>query len=95
MCHPSIEKILKAYYVKVLGETPPYIHDLIKLAEKSGLANYLSKEYNDFLEELNPLNIEARYPKYKDEIYEMVKGDNAKVIMDKSKELREWINGKL
>ena len=26
MCHQSIEKMLKAMYVKELKETPPYIH---------------------------------------------------------------------
>jgi len=37
LCHQVIEKALKAYYVKELKTTPPFIHSLSKLAEKSDL----------------------------------------------------------
>ena len=33
MCNQVIEKIFKAYFVKVKGEQPPYTHKLIRLAE--------------------------------------------------------------
>jgi HEPN domain-containing protein len=95
MCHQAIEKILKAYYVKVKNETPPYLHDLEKLTEYSGLINFLSKEQLAFIEELNPLNIEARYPKFKNQMFQVMKGKDCEYFLKKSGELREWISKKL
>ncbi|MEA4884368.1 MAG: HEPN domain-containing protein [Clostridia bacterium] len=28
MCHQTIEKLLKAYYVRTINDTPPYTHNL-------------------------------------------------------------------
>ena len=36
MCHQAVEKVLKAYYCASTKDTPPYIHSLTRLAEKSG-----------------------------------------------------------
>ena len=68
MCHQTIEKILKAYWSKVLEEPPLKIHSLSRLAEKSGLGNDMSEEQTDFIDKLEPLNIEARYPSYKERL---------------------------
>jgi HEPN domain-containing protein len=35
--HLMIEKLLKALFVKTNSEYPPYIHNLLRLAEKCGL----------------------------------------------------------
>jgi HEPN domain-containing protein len=66
MCHQIIEKLLKAYYVKSQNQTPPYTHNLRTLAETSGLSNDMDEETFLFIIGLQPLNIEARYPSYKD-----------------------------
>ena len=58
MCHQTIEKILKAYWSNVLEEPPLKIHSLSRLAEKSGLDKDMSEEQTDFIDELEPLNIE-------------------------------------
>ena len=44
MCHQVIEKMLKAYWSKVLEEPPLKIHHLSRLAAKSGLIDELSEE---------------------------------------------------
>jgi HEPN domain-containing protein len=62
MCHLAIEKLLKAYYVSVKDEMPPYSHNLTYLAEKSSLLSKLSEDQKSFIDELEPMNIEARYP---------------------------------
>lgn len=62
MCYQTIEKILKAYWSNVLEEPPLKIHSLSRLAEKSGLDKDMSDGQLDFIDELEPLNIEARYP---------------------------------
>ena len=39
---------------------------LTRLAEKSDLLKELSEEQFDLIDELEPLNIESRYPSYKE-----------------------------
>ena len=65
MCHQTIEKILKAYWSDCLEEVPLKIHSLSRLAQKTSLDQELSEEQLDFIDRLEPLNIEARYPSYK------------------------------
>ena len=70
MCHQTIEKALKAVISKDLadGEIPPKVHNLLKLASDALLFESMSESQQNLLYELNPLNIDARYPEYKDEI---------------------------
>ena len=35
--HLMIEKLLRAYFVKIKADYPPFIHNLIRLAEKAKL----------------------------------------------------------
>jgi HEPN domain-containing protein len=65
MAHQSIEKILKAYYVKVCGETAPFSHSLSYLAKKAKIYEQLSEAQKLFIDLLEPLNIECRYPSHK------------------------------
>ncbi|MBM2814139.1 MAG: hypothetical protein HW421_901 [Ignavibacteria bacterium] len=67
VCHLVLEKILKAHYVKTTGNSPPRIHDLVRLAEFSKLQ--LSNEQNEILERANYFNISGRYPDEKLEFY--------------------------
>jgi len=62
MCHQVIEKILKAYWSKVYEEPPLKIHSLSRLAEKTGLDKEMSEEQLDFIDSLEPLNIEGALP---------------------------------
>lgn len=39
MCHQSIEKILKGYYLSVSDDNPPFTHNLTYLAKRCGLYN--------------------------------------------------------
>ena len=63
MCHQSVEKMLKACCVNA-GVAPPMIHKLDKLIELAGLRSVVSEEQLDLIDELMPLNIQARYPAY-------------------------------
>jgi hypothetical protein len=49
--------MLKAYYVFVNNDNPPYIHNLSLLAEKSGILEIMAEEQKDFMDLLEPLNI--------------------------------------
>src|SRR6056297_2532511 len=75
MAHQCIEKMLKAYYISETGEEPPFIHDLWRLIEKSELKTHIREQYADFIDELQPLNIEARYPRDKKKLMELLTYD--------------------
>ena len=95
MCHQTIEKILKAYWSKVLEEPPLKIHSLSRLAEKSGLDKDMSEEQTDFIDELEPLNIEARYPSYKERLMKSLTPERCNELIEQTDKLRIWIKSKL
>ena len=61
LCHLTLEKLLKAYYWKTKSEEPPYTHNLLILAEKSGINELIDPKFKKLLYKVMPLNIEARY----------------------------------
>ena len=95
MCHQVIEKILKAYWSKVLDEQPLKIHSLSRLTEKTELDKLMSEEQLDFIDELEPLNIEARYPSYKERLSKSLNAERCKDLIKQTDNLRLWIKSKL
>lgn len=95
MCHQTIEKILKGYYVAVFHETPPYLHSLTKLAEKSGLIKELKEEQLEIIDILEPFNIEARYPSYKTELAKQLSRNRCEELLKNTENLQKWIKTKL
>jgi HEPN domain-containing protein len=64
MCQQTIEKTLKACFVKRKASFAPFTHNLVVLARESGVYDILVEEQRKLLDLLQPLNIEARYPSY-------------------------------
>ena len=95
MCHQSIEKIFKAGYQKLKNETPPYIHNLLRLAELTGFYDLFSDEQKSLMSTLNPLNIEARYPDYKEQIAKSLTKELCEQIFEQTKELQRWTKEKI
>lgn len=95
MCHQTIEKILKAYWTKFLTEVPLKIHSLSRLAERTGLDKLLSEEQLDFIDKLEPMNIEARYPSYKERLMKSLTKNYCTELLSQTKELQSWIKNKL
>ena len=95
MCNQVIEKIFKAYYVKTKGTIPPYTHKLVRLAEEGNLYKLMNDEQKDFLDIITPLNIEARYPTQKKQIFEALNKERCNEIVIKTEEMVEWIRQKL
>ena len=95
MCHQVIEKIFKAGYVKMKKETPPYTHNLMRLAELTGIYDFLPEEMKLFVKTLNPLNIEARYPDYKELIAKSLTYGRCKKIFEQTNQLQQWIKEKI
>ncbi len=91
MCHQSIEKILKALYTKIHNEVVPYTHNLGFLISKTDIYDKLDEEQKEFINELEPLNVESRYPKYKEQIRQYLTEVKCNEILYKTKELQLWI----
>ena len=95
MCHQAVEKILKGYFTKQKEDTPPFTHNLIDLAVKTELYDLMSNEQKAFIGVLNPLNIEARYPEYKNKIAQTMTKEVTQNILTKTKELLQWTKQKM
>lgn len=91
--HLVIEKLLKAWYVKNTSNTPPFIHDLVRLAEKGGLS--FDEDQKDILDTISAFNLRARYDDYKMEFHKKCSKDFTEKWIDNIKEFREWIKKKL
>ena len=65
-CHLTVEKILKALFVKSNKEIPPKTDDLPYLFKKSNIELVL--EQIEFLQILMIYQLEGRYPDYKPNI---------------------------
>ena len=87
--HISVEKLLKALYVKIFRRHAPTIHNLYRLAELCEIE--LTDEYSDWLDTITSFNINARYDDYKKEFYNLCTVEYAKLWIDRIKELRKWI----
>ena len=91
MCHQAIEKIMKGYFVFVKDDNPPYTHNLSYLADTSGLSAYLDEDQKDFINLLEPLNVEARYPTHKERLTKSLSNEKCKEIVKETERLYQWI----
>jgi len=97
MCHQAIEKALKAVITSDCadGEMPLKIHDLTRLSNRAKLIDVMSNEQQDFIEELNPLNIKARYPEHNERIAQTLDDVVCQTLIRKTEELLCWIKEQL
>lgn len=95
MCHQTIEKILKAYFVAAIGILPPYTHNLAFLSEKTGLAGFMTEEQKSFLDKIEPLNIQARYPEYKERLLKDLSELKCKQLLTQTNQFQQWIKQQL
>lgn len=84
--HLTVEKALKAHVVKNTKKLPPMIHNLISLANLAGLK--LTSQQVQLFAELNPLNIEGRYP---GNIRKVLSKREAQAIAKRTKVALEWL----
>jgi len=90
----SVEKILKAYYQMTKNDLPPRTHNLVYLTEVTGLINELTDGKENILYTLNPLNLETRYPEYREKILKSLTKVRLNKILDETKEFHKWIKKK-
>jgi len=95
LCHQTAEKALKAVIAAKTDEAPPKIHDLKTLAKRSAIMVDLSEGQLSFLEQLAPLQIEARYPEFKAKIAATLNYDKCQEIYRDTEEFLCWIKQRL
>lgn len=87
--HLMIEKLLKALYVKTNNDYPPFIHNLLRLAEKCGLE--LTDDQKLFLVTVTAFNINARYDDYKMSFQQKCTPEFTATWIENLKINRQWI----
>lgn len=90
-CHQAVEKILKAYYVKEKNETPPYTHNLIKLAKSLSYIPSLTDKQIEFLEEMNSFYIESRYSEHFEKMTASLSESVVDMILKQTEEFFRWL----
>jgi len=88
--HMALEKILKAHICRNIKDVAPRTHNLVRLAELSGIV--FEQKQKDLLAEINPFNIEGLYP----EVWGAVPTrKEAETLWQRTKELFEWLKNQL
>jgi len=95
MCHQTIEKILKAYFNLNNSDPAPFTHSLSYIAKKAGIYESFSDDFKNFIDILEPLNIESRYPSHKEKLMKSLTNERCEDILKNTKVLQSWIKAKL
>lgn len=93
MSHLSIEKALKALYVKTLDKNPPKVHSLVYLAQSIHLD--MPQRIRTFLEGLDEISVPTRYPEELDKLLKEYGKEKTGAIFQNSKEVLEWLKKRL
>lgn len=95
MCHQTIEKIFKAYWCTKSKQATPMSHNLINIAQSCGLNSMLDEDQKMFISEIMPLNIEARYPSYKETLLRSLSKEKCEELLEKTNKLQQWTKDRL
>jgi HEPN domain-containing protein len=94
-CHMIAEKALKAVITSVTNEMPPKTHDLQKLAVRGGVFDILTNDQFSLMDRLTPLQIEARYPEYKERLTATLTGEYCTQLLCETEGFLCWIKARL
>ena len=94
-CQQAVEKQIKALYVKELRQSPPYIHNLLKLAQSLPFFQELSEGQIKDLELLNSYYLQSRYSDQLQEIMAQFTKEKALMLLQKAEELIQWFKARL
>lgn len=95
MCHQTIEKNFKAYYIHIKNSTAPFSHSLSYLAKQAGFYDAFNEDQKNFIDLIEPLNIEARYLTHKERLLKSLNEAKCIEIIDQPRQLQQWIKAKL
>ena len=93
MCQQAIEKMCKGLYLLFINDDIPRIHDINSLLTR--FADKLSEPIDDdkrlLFAKLSAFYLNNRYPEYKERLSMSLSKEEAKNILDKSKEVFAWL----
>ena len=91
--HLTVEKVLKAIYVDRKKENAPFIHDLLRLAETSGI--HLDQNQRNKFFEITAFNLESRYPDENRSFRKRCTKDYTKKWLIEIEEIHRWLKSML
>ncbi|NTW31158.1 MAG: HEPN domain-containing protein [Bacteroidetes bacterium] len=91
--HLVIEKLLKAYYIKVKDTQHPFFHDLMRIIEKTELL--VTEEQKLFFNTVTTFYLNARYEDYKFHFSRKCTPEYTDHWINQIKYYRKWIKEKL
>ena len=91
--HLALEKLLKAFVVKITGNHAPVTHSLTLLSSK--LPVILPEEYERLLRDYKRFNLETRYPDVDMTVYRECTPDFTRDTLGKMREIYTWLRAKL
>ncbi len=95
MCHQTVEKDLKAWYQAVRGELPPRTHNLRLLLQATGMEKEVRAEDRRLIAELEPLNVETRYPENRTRLEKALNRTKCEELVRRTAGFHTWIKSKL
>lgn len=95
LCHQALEKSLKAYYIAMNEDDPPYTHSHTRLLDVCNLTDKLTDVQLRFVAHLEPMYIKARYPEQKARAAKTLSSDICHDMIEMTKELTQWIEQRL
>jgi HEPN domain-containing protein len=94
MCQQAVEKVLKGIIAQQNKENLP-IHNLNRLAQVAGIENDLNAGQFNFLAELTPYCIEARYGDFRESLSEIINERRAREVYAETQEIFQWLYRKI
>lgn len=90
MCQQSIEKYIKALYLKKHKTEAPKSHNLLYLLEHIDVE--IAEDDKKFLAEISSYYISGRYPDYKKKVSAMLNRKKAKEYLNRTWGFLKWLN---
>jgi HEPN domain-containing protein len=92
-CLSAIEKLCKGLYLLYVDDNVPRIHDISNLIRRFAdkLPETVSDECFTFFDQLTGFYLNDRYPEYQQKTGATLSEPSAKLILNKTKELFQWL----
>ena len=91
LCHQTVEKALKAYFIHLFDEKQPQTHNLEHLADLCKLSDKMDSSMSQTLHKLKPLYTATRYEDDGDKISDMLTKPFCKKLLMETEALLDWI----
>jgi HEPN domain-containing protein len=93
MCQQAIEKLCKGLYLLFIDDNIPRIHDINSLLAKfeDRLPAAVTYDKRQLFAKLSTFYLNNRYPEYKGKLSTSLNKEEAKTVLDNSKEAFLWL----